>query len=354
MDVISPGDAGGVGKRPRFRSSSPALPLVALGLVPAVVLGSFLAAAADRGLLAYDARTGYLPLARRLLDGESPYPAGNYPPLGFSLFVPFTEIPRPEVLLTILMVAAVPAVLFALGIRDWRCYGAVFLWAPVISAIQTSNLTLPLALACALAWRWRDRPLPAGAALGLSIAAKLITAPLVVWLAATRRLRAAVAAVALAVGVTVGLLALIAGSTELASNVKGLPGNDATPSYGAIDIASGLGLPREVGMAAVAVLTLALCAASFRFARGGDDRRSFAAAALAITMFAPNVWLHSLTFLVLAIGVMRPRFDALWLAPVVLLVVPVNDPSTWEWLLLWVTFACMSVWVLARPAQDSA
>ena len=38
---------------------------------------------------------------------------------------------------------------YVLGVRDWRCYGVALMWPPVISAIQTGNLTLWLALACA-------------------------------------------------------------------------------------------------------------------------------------------------------------------------------------------------------------
>ena len=56
------------------------------------------------------------------------------------------------------------AILFVLGVRDWRCYGLVLLWPPVISAIQTGNVTLWFALALALAWRFRDRTLASSAA----------------------------------------------------------------------------------------------------------------------------------------------------------------------------------------------
>jgi hypothetical protein len=72
-----------------------------------------------------------------------------------------------------------------------------------------------------------------------------------------------------------------------------------------------------------------LCGLSIHLGRSGDDRRSFAAAASAIIFFASNVWLHSLAFLMLPLGVLRPRFDVLWLVPMAL-VVSVDDPSTWE------------------------
>ena len=57
----------------------------------------------------------------------------------------------------VLVALAIP---FVLGVRDWRCYGLLLLWPPVISAVQTGNVTLWFALAAALAWRFRDRTLP--------------------------------------------------------------------------------------------------------------------------------------------------------------------------------------------------
>ena len=48
---------------------------------------------------------------------------------------------------------------FATGAARRSCS----LWPPVISAIQTGNVTLPLALAAALVWRYRDRAVVPGA-----------------------------------------------------------------------------------------------------------------------------------------------------------------------------------------------
>ena len=340
----------------RRRSTSLALQVVGLVLLPIVFVGSFIASAASRGILAFDAQTGYLPSARELVHGLSPYPVANLPPLGFSLFIPFTAVPRPEILLTALAVAAVPGVLFALDVRDWRCYGAAFLWAPVLSAIQTVNLTLLLVLAAALAWRWRDRPALSGAATGLAVAAKLISAPLLVWLVATRRLRGAVASALVAVAVTAGLLIVIqavAGEAQsFVGKAEGVPAIAGTPSYSPADILFGQALPRWLGLAVGLLLVVALCGLAVRFARQGDDRRSFAAAATAVVVFAPNVWLHSLTFLLLPLGVLRPRFDALWLVPALLIVVGVGDPSTWEWLLLWTIAAFVAAWAIVRPTYN--
>ena len=55
----------------------------------------------------------------------------------------------------LLLTGAVLATLRALDVRDWRCYGVAFLWPPVLSAIQTGNITLLLGLCAALVWRFR-------------------------------------------------------------------------------------------------------------------------------------------------------------------------------------------------------
>src|SRR4029079_4280335 len=98
------------------------------------------------------------------------------------------------VLVMLALVAAALGTLWLLDVRDWRCYGIALMWPPVISAVQTGNLTLWLALACALAWRYRDRLLRPAACIGVALAAKFFLWPVVVWLAATRRMLAALSA----------------------------------------------------------------------------------------------------------------------------------------------------------------
>ena len=119
-----------------------------------------------------------------------PYP---YPPLPAFAAAPFTLFSVQTAGLLVqgtLLVVALGAI-FAAGVRDWRCYGIALLWPPVYSAIETGTPTLWIALAAALAWRYRDRVVAPAAAIGLALALKLFLWPLVVWLAATRRLRAA-------------------------------------------------------------------------------------------------------------------------------------------------------------------
>ncbi len=76
--------------------------------------------------------------------------------------MPLTVLPvQAAALLTMAVLVVVAlAVPYVLGVRDWRCYGVMLLWPPVLNAIQTGNVTLWFALALAITWRLRDRVFP--------------------------------------------------------------------------------------------------------------------------------------------------------------------------------------------------
>ena len=57
-------------------------------------------------------------------------------------------------------------------------------------------------------------------------------------------------------------------------------------------------------------------------ARRGDDRRSFTCAVAATLALSPIVWLHYLVLLLVPLAIIRPRFSAIWLLPVLLWVSP--------------------------------
>ena len=179
--------------------------IVFFGALPALVL-ALLAIDVHGETIAIDLHQFY-DAAQAILDGRSPYPPNGepttplggpypYPPLPALLLTPLSLLPLEVAgaVLMALLVCAALAVPFVLGVRDWRCYGLALLWPPVISAIQTGNLTLWLALACAVAWRFRDRRVLSSASIGITLAAKFFLWPLVVWFAATRRSASAVLA----------------------------------------------------------------------------------------------------------------------------------------------------------------
>lgn len=92
----------------------------------------------------------------------------------------------------LLMSAAACATLLILGVRDLRCFGLWLLTPMMLSTLAIGNATILVILFVAILWRWRDTPRVAAAALTAAIATKLFVAPLIVWLIATKRYRAAV------------------------------------------------------------------------------------------------------------------------------------------------------------------
>ena len=140
--------------------------------------------------------------ATAIREGRSPYPRptesevqiGNpalYPPLLMLVVAPLTVLPWSLGLA--LWITALSAgfalALWALGVRDLRCYAVAFISAPVFGDLMTGNATLLLVPLVALAWRWRERWLRCGAAAGLAISSKFLVWPLLFWLVGTRRPR---------------------------------------------------------------------------------------------------------------------------------------------------------------------
>jgi Glycosyltransferase family 87 len=283
--------------------------------------------------LAVDVQHAFLPAARAVLHGGSPYsPIGSrpvlqgtaflYPPLSAYLFVPFTLLPQlaAEVVAVLLVAAAVPATLLVLGVRDWRCYAAAFLWWPTIIGIQTGNLTLPMVLGLALAWRYRDRPAVVALLAGVVVALKLFFWPVLIWLVATRRYRAA----ALSAGATVLFVLLpwagigFAGLSSYPHLLSSVAGDEGPRSY---SVAALLHVVIPNWAAATAVETLigaALLAVVFAAGRRGRDRDAFALSILAILVLTPLLEMHYLALLLVVVALYRPSFGLAWAAPLLI------------------------------------
>jgi hypothetical protein len=291
----------------------PGAALVALVLVPVDRLVS----AARKDLLAYDFRQTFEPAAEALLDGRSPYPEYGYPPLVAFLSVPFALLPSSEVVVTAVMIACVPAALWLLGVRDWRCYVVALLWGPVFNAVQTANVTLPILLGAAACWRWRERTRVTAVVGGLTAALKILAWPLLVWLAATGRRLAAIGLTAVAVGTTLGLWAVLgfSGLLSYPDSVDSLQGTQGERGYTFQALAADAGWTEEVGTLLAAVAALAALAGCIVYGRRGDDARSFALALVAAIVASPIVWLHSFTLLLAPVAVLRPRLSWVWFVP---------------------------------------
>jgi hypothetical protein len=225
---------------------------------------------------------------------------------------------------------AVLATLWALDVRDWRCYGLVLLWPPVISAIQTGNVTLWLGLAAALAWRFRDRLVAPAVSIGVTLAVKFFLWPLVVWLAATRRYVSAVLSSVVGAGLLLLSWAAIgfAGMADYPDLVRRLEETVGEDSYTLYIVGLDLGLPSAVARAAWLGVGLALLAAVLLVGRRGGERSAFVLAIAASLALTPIVWLHYFALLVVVVAVARPRLGFFWFVPLAMVITPGSGHPT--------------------------
>ena len=336
--------------------------IVFFGALPALVL-ALLAIDVHGETIAIDLHQFYN-AAQAVLDGRSPYPPNGepttplggpypYPPLPALLLTPLSLLPLEVAgaVLMALLVCAALAVPFVLGVRDWRCYGLALLWPPVISAIQTGNLTLWLALACAVAWRFRDRRVLSSASIGITLAAKFFLWPLVVWFAATRRTASAALACVVGVGVLLLSWAVIgfAGFVDYPHLLRRLDELVGEDSYTTYIVGLDLGLPSLVSRVLWLALGLALVVCVALLARNGDERTAFIVAVAASLALTPIVWLHYFALLLVIIALAQPRLGALWFLPLALFITPGSGhPSPFDtaWALgvVATTIAC-ATWV---------
>ena len=312
------------------------------GVLPALVLALVFAAAIGDGSYGIDFRQVYH-ASQDVLAGRNPYPDRDalltasgepwvYPPLLALLLAPLTLLPigAASVLVMLSLVAVALAVPYALGVRDWRCYGIVMLWPPVISAIQTGNVTLWLALAAALAWRFRDRLVPASASVGVTLAVKFLLWPLLVWFAATRRLASALLAAGIGLGLLLGSWAVIGfdglrGYPDLLRRLQDAVGDDA---YTLTNLLDDLGAPSVVARGVWLLVGFVLLAACAHVARRGDERSGIILALAAALALTPLVWLHYFALLVVVTAIARPRLGLVWFVPLAMVFSPGSGDPT--------------------------
>lgn len=285
---------------------------------------------ASQDMIAIDFHRSFRPAAEAVLNGSSPYPppvaesmaqrdAFVYLPLGAFVFTPFVLLPplAANFVVTALMVLLAVAALRIVGVRDWRCYGIAILSPPVVSAIQTANLTLPLLLALAAIWALRHRAVLPGLVLALTLATKLFLWPVFVWLVATRRYRAAVASAATTAVLVGGGWALIgfAGLRDYPALVRVLAASLERDSYTIFALASDLGAPDLLARGVGIVVGTATLLGCWILGRRGDERRSFTLAIVAALLFTPIIWLHYFALLLVPIAIVHKRLSLLWATP---------------------------------------
>lgn len=302
----------------------------ALGVLPALVLALCFAAVLGGGAHDSDFWT-FWKAGRDVLHGDSPYPslaslpahAGPtfapfvYPPVAAVLIVPFAVLPyaAAKTVFFLVSVAAVALALRLLGVRDWRCYGAVLGSAPVYSALGLGTIGPFLLLAAAAAWRYREHAVAAGLLVAAAITAKLFLWPLWLWLVRTRRYRAAAVAAVAGVAAVLGSWSLIgfAGLREyprLLARLTGLVGPQSYSLYALVRSFGAGGATAERLTDVVALVALAVVARRVR------RDASVLAAAVAVSLLAtPILWTHYLVLLFVPVALLRRTFSWAWAIP---------------------------------------
>ena len=292
--------------------------------LPAVgaVVG-ILAVSVTRPRRLVDLEYAFLPAARAVLHGHSPYAGAHaqlrqigsayiYPPPVAFLAIPFTALPKPAAaaLFTAIMVAATVAGLWLLGVRDSRCYGLALVAHPVLAAELAGALSVLIMLITAAAWRWRDSAPAVGCLVALAIAAKLFCWPLAGWLVLTRRLRAAAVAAVVGVAMIAGSWAVIgfAGLHQYPRLLSWVTASEAADSYSLAALLQWAGVRLAIGELVGVLAALAVLTAAAR----SRNQVVFLGSVAATLLASPIVWAHYFTLLLIPCSLGWPRLAAPW------------------------------------------
>ena len=335
------------------------LPLIAVGLIVWFVsrhVGGDFVIFRHAGNAVLHGHSPYVEPTRALLGSNNRFVY----PTPFALpFISLAVLPErvAAVLYLCSSIAAVPAALWLLGVRDRRCYGAAFIGIPVLGGLALGTVGPFLLLLVALGWRYRDRTV-AGVPLALAAAAKLFVWPVLVWLVVTRRWRATAAA-----AVTLGSVLLLwfaidpTGMRRYPQTVRVLNEVQRWKSYSPQSLTISLGLPVVFGSVLLAVLGLATVAAIVVAARSLGEDRAFGVAVVGALVASPILWLHYLVLLFVPIALVRPRLSPLWFLPVVVWVTPHPDAFGIVWKIVVVLAAAAAAAIATlrrRPGETSA
>jgi hypothetical protein len=317
----------------------------------------------------FDLRRVFLPAGSAILHGDSPYPHSLgelrsnananyvYPPLVAVLMAPLTWLPQvlAEWIFLALSLAAPALALRILRVRDWRCYGIVYLWPPLLGGVSLGTLSPLLALAVAAAWRWRRSSPALGAIVMGGTVAKLFLWPLLALFAVGDRWRAALVSVAAAAVAALASWALIgfAGLADYPRLLQELSRIESPRGYSATSLGLAVGLPREGALALALAVGLPLLVAAVALARRPQGELSALGCAIAASLaLSPVVWLHYLVLLIVPIAAARDRLGLVWFAPLLFWVTPgtAAGGSTWR-IVLVLAVVALTLVLATRPAR---
>jgi hypothetical protein len=295
-------------------------------------------------LLAVDFHNEFWPAGWRVLHGLSPYTASAinisrgvafpYPAFAALTFVPFALLNHAlaDWTFTAVNIVAVNLTLRTLQVRDWRLYGLVLAWWPVVVAWQTANVTLVLGLGIAWLWRKRDHPLVAGALVAAMISLKPFVWPIALWLLATRRYRAL--GYAVATGLVLNAISwAVVGVNQFhayASLTSAVNNAMDRRGYGIFSLVMQLGGGRGLAYALGIGVAVVVASACFVAGRRGDTRTAFILCIADCLLATPVIWSHYFALMIVPLAVCRRRLDRLWLAPLAMIVCPPTNPALWQ------------------------
>jgi len=299
--------------------------LALFGALPVALLVASLRAPG----LGWDFRAFYLG-AQRYLAGRSPYPGHSlaaladkqgfvYPAPVAAFFVPLALLPYALALGLWLAgsVAALAAGLRVLGVRDWRCLGALFLTHPAQQAVRLGTLMPALMLLLALLWKYRDRVAVAAPLCAVLAVSKLFLFPMIVWLAVTRRTRTALLALAaVAVLCVLGWLPIhFASIASYPSLLHALSSFEQTFSYSLTSLGVALGLSSNAATSVAIAAGIAFLAVAASLGRR-SELLAFCLALAASFALSPIVWGHYFVLLAVPLALRRPELSPVWLAAI--------------------------------------
>jgi hypothetical protein len=269
----------------------------------------------------------FMRAASKVLDGVSPYSFHGdqtyaYPPLLAFLAAPFQPLSAgvTTLLWTLLSLVAIAVSLWLLSVRDWRCYALTAVYPFTRSAVDLGTVGPLLLLAVAAAWRWRDHIVEPAAAVGAAVALKLFLWPLAVWLALTRRIKAAFVSVGFALALVLVPWAAIGfdGIGDYPGLLRRLSDDEATSSYSVVALAVRAHLPEAVGIALAVIAAAILLVAAALVARRnlpGVDVAVLTLCLAAALAASPIVWVHYFLLLLVPLALTQPRLSWLWFVP---------------------------------------
>ncbi len=305
----------------------------------------------------------FWPAGLHILNGQTPYLLSHaqvangiafpYPALTGLVMAPFALLSRSvsEVLFTLICFAALFAILRVLGVRDWRLYGLVLLWAPVMNAWQSANLTLLLALGLALMWRYRDRPAVAGLCVAVVISLKPFVWPAGVWLLATRRWRATGHAI-LYGAVINGIAWAVLGFNQIGRylhDASQVSGEFFRHAYTPIALLLHLGATTSVADGIGVVLAVAALIVCVWLGLRGRELAALTLAIVVMWLASPVLWMHYFALILVPLAIARPRLEPVWALPIVLIVCGSRSTQAWQIVLV---LLVMSALVVAALKAD--